>query len=326
MIDIQGAELAVVVELVDVGGLVSNSQRLEVLVVMGYQVVVVAIPPDGLDVVVDWVLGIAVLPEVAVVVGDWVLVVAMPWVVAVVVGDWVVVVDVELPPAVVMEDVWVLVGVLTAVPPEVAVVVGDWVVVMDVELPPVVVMEDVWVLELSAVPPEVNVAVDGWVVVLSVLPPKVVESADWLVLLMLVVADCVVIVGAPEVVFGDWEVEAPVVTISGWVVAFTVLTEELELGAWVVLLFAPDVVFVGWEVELFIVTFAVVAAEVWPDTSTAGRSSPNRRRCRAPVKPGNLGNIVTKYIFNFSICFFIISGKMHLYNHNLSKWLIRDLC
>lgn len=48
---------------------------------------------------------------------------------------------------------------------------------------------------------------------------------------------------------------------------------------------------------MVVVDPVVIAVVLAPDTNTACRSSPNRRRCKIAVKPGILGNIVRKYTF-----------------------------
>ena len=107
-----------------------------------------------------------------------------------------------------------------------------------------------------------------------------------------------------------------VMMVGDWVVVVAVATEVLEVGGWVevvaMVAVGPEVmVWGGWLVVLVVDMAAMVAAglpvvdvELWPDTITTSRSSPNRRMRRIPVKP----NILR------SIALVIICQSFHLYS------------
>lgn len=95
------------------------------------------------------------------------------------------------------------------------------------------------------------------------------EVADGVVVVAVVpesVVGTAVVVVAPEVVVGT---------------AVVVVALEVVVGPAVVAVEGIEVVVVAVVVE----------------ANTDGRSIPNRRRCRIPLQPGILGNIIGKYVF-----------------------------
>lgn len=136
--------------------------------------------------------------------------------------------------------------------------VVDWLVVAAVP----VVMEDWMVVLVAVVPVEVAVVLADMMVAVLDVPPVLDDVLPLWAVLVSVVADAAV--------------------VGVWLMVTAVIPEVLEAETWFVAALPEEVVVVA---PADIEAAVAVTVLVWPDTNTAVKRIPNKRRSRAAVRP-----------------------------------------
>lgn len=123
---------------------------------------------------------------------------------------------------------------------------------------------------VAVVPMEVAVVLGDMVVVVLDVPPLLDDVAD----------------GVRDDVLPLWAVLLSVVVDAAmagvWLLVKAVIPEAVEAETWFVAVFPEEVVVVApADIEAAVGVMVVF----WPDTNTAGKRIPNKRRSRAAVRP-----------------------------------------